>query len=146
MKRILSVIVLLGAFYYAGAQAHTNKAEVLQLKEPEHDFGSIPQGRPAYYTFLVTNTGSQPLVLDNVQASCGCTTPDWKNEPIAPGASAPIRVGYNAAAEGHFEKYITITYLTDQTKLLKIKGTVWKAPEGTAPANASVQFLKKQTL
>ncbi|MET0392627.1 MAG: DUF1573 domain-containing protein [Chitinophagaceae bacterium] len=146
MKRVLAVTVLLAAFFCAGAQSNTNAAALLQLKEAEHDFGSIPQGRPVYYTFTVVNTGSQPLILDNVQASCGCTTPEWSNAPIAPGASGPIRVGYNAAVEGSFEKFITITYATNQTKQLKIKGMVWKAPEGAAPANASVQFLKKQTL
>ena len=48
--------------------------------------------------------------------------------PIAPGATAKIKVGYNAAAEGDFEKSITITYNRTQTKQIKIKGTVWKAP------------------
>lgn len=129
----------------AGAQT-TPEPEVLKLKETEHDFGKIPQGKPVFYTFLVTNTGNQPLKLDDVHASCGCTTPEWSREAIAPGATAPIKVGYNAAAENFFEKYITITYHSNQTKTLKIFGTVWKAPEGAAPANASVQFLKKQTL
>jgi hypothetical protein len=54
-------------------------------------------------------------------------------------------VGYNAAAENYFEKFITITYNSTQSKQLKIKGTVWKAPEGPAPANASIDLLKKQT-
>jgi hypothetical protein len=81
-----------------------------------------------------------------VHASCGCTTPEWSREAIAPGATAQIKVGYNAAAEGPFDKSITITYNTNQSKIIRIKGNVWRAPEGAAPANASVQFLKKQTL
>lgn len=149
MKRILPLLFLLTTVYFAEAQtpvpATTTSADVLKLKETEHDFSQIAQGKPVYYTFVVTNLGATPLVLDNVQATCGCTTPEWSHDPIAPGATAPIKVGYNAAAEGPFEKYITITYNTTQTKQLKIKGTVWKAPEGAAPANASVQFLKKQT-
>ncbi|MEK7225824.1 MAG: DUF1573 domain-containing protein, partial [Bacteroidota bacterium] len=83
--------------------------------------------------------------LDDVHASCGCTTPEWSREAIAPGATAKIKVGYNAAAEGFFEKPITITYNGNQSKQLKITGTVWKAPEGSAPANASIDLLKKQT-
>ena len=51
---------------------------------------------------------------------------------------------YNAAAEGHFEKTVAITYGFNQTKVLRIKGEVWKAPAGAAPANASVQFLKNR--
>jgi hypothetical protein len=111
----------------------------------EHDFGKIPQGKPVYYTFDIINTGKTELKLDNVQASCGCTTPEWSKDPIAPGATAKIKVGYNAAAENYFEKYITITYGT-QSKQIKIKGTVWKAPDGPAPANASIDLLKKTNL
>jgi hypothetical protein len=119
--------------------------DLLKLKEAEHDFASIPQGKPVYYSFELINTGKVPLKLDNVQASCGCTTPEWSTEPIAPGATAKIKVGYNAAAIGTFEKFITVTYNSNQTKQIKIKGNVWKAPDGSAPANASVDFLKKQT-
>jgi Protein of unknown function (DUF1573) len=119
--------------------------DVLMIKELEHDFAKIPQGKPVYYNFEITNSGKTPLKLDNVQASCGCTTPEWSRDAIAPGATTKIKVGYNAAAEGYFDKTITLTYNTNQSKVLHIKGTVWKAPEGSAPANASVDFLKKQS-
>ena len=141
------LFVLLSAFFLAGAQTTpaTPAEDVLKLKETEHDFGKIPQGKPVYYTFEILNTGTQPLKLDDVHAACGCTTPEWSRDEIAPGATANIKVGYNAASEGGFDKVVTITYNTNQSKILKIKGTVWKAPEGAAPTNASVQFLKKQT-
>ena len=119
--------------------------DVLTLKDTEHDFSKIPQGKPVYYSFDITNNGKTPLKLDNVTATCGCTTPEWSQEPMAPGATAKIKVGYNAAAEGPFEKFITVLYNTNQTKQIKIKGIVWKAPEGSAPANASIDFLKKQS-
>lgn len=146
MRRFLLVVTLLSAFFFAGAQTAPDQQDVLKLKETEHDFGKIPQGKPVYYTFEIVNSGATELKLDNVQASCGCTTPEWSREPIAPGATAQIKVGFNAAAEGPFDKPITITYNTNQSKVIKIKGIVWKAPEGAAPGNASVQFLKKQTL
>ena len=130
---------------HAPVAAPTVGEELLNLKETEHDFSKIPQGKPVYYSFEIVNTGKTPLKLDNVTATCGCTTPEWNQEPIAPGATAKIKVGYNAAAEGPFEKFITITYNTNQTKQIKIKGTVWKAPDGSAPANASIDFLKKQS-
>ncbi|RYY60290.1 MAG: DUF1573 domain-containing protein [Chitinophagaceae bacterium] len=142
MKSILSLLLVLTGFA-AVAQTAPTPPEVLTLKQTEHDFGKIPQGKPVFYSFEIVNVSNEPLTLQNVQATCGCTTPEWSKEPIAPGATAIIKVGYNAAAEGPFEKPITITYKEGQTKVLKIKGTVWKAPEGSAPANASVQFLKK---
>ncbi|MEO5947975.1 MAG: DUF1573 domain-containing protein [Chitinophagaceae bacterium] len=125
--------------------AQVGTEDFLRLKETEHDFSKIPQGKPVYYNFDIVNIGKTPLKLDNVTATCGCTTPEWSQEPIAPGATAKIKVGYNAAAEGPFEKFITVTYNTNQTKQIKIKGIVWKAPEGSAPANASIDFLKKQS-
>lgn len=146
MKKIVTLFTLLAAFFFAGAQDPSTTKDVLNLKQTEYDFGKIPQGKPVFHSFEIVNTSTQALKLDNVQASCGCTTPEWSQEPIEAGATATIKVGYNAAAEGYFDKAITITYNTNQTKQLKIKGTVWKAPEGSAPANASVQFLKKQTL
>ena len=137
--------MLTTTFFAAGAQTQAVTEEVLQLKETVHDFGSIPQGKPVYYSFDVVNTGKTELKLDNVQASCGCTTPEWSKDPIAPGATAKIKVGFNASAENYFEKYITITYNSTHSKQLTIKGTVWKAPNSSAPANASIDFLKKQT-
>lgn len=118
--------------------------EVLSLKETIHDFGMIPQGKPVYYFFEIKNIGNTPLQMENVQAACGCTTPEWSKDAIPVGGTAKIKVGFNAATEGPFEKPITLVYNGNQTKQIFIKGTVWKAPAGSAPANAPVQFLKQQ--
>ena len=116
----------------------------LELKVTEHDFGKIPQNKPVYYYFEVTNKSQAPIKIESVNATCGCTTPEWNKEEIQPGATDRIKVGYNAASEGAFEKPITIIYNGGQTIQLKIKGHVWKAPTGSAPNNQSVQFLKQQ--
>jgi len=140
MKPFLLYLMLMLAGF--GAQAQGD--ELLRLKETEYDFGKIAQGKPVYHSFELINTAKSTLKLDNVSASCGCTTPEWSKDPIAPGAKTLIKVGYNAAAEGPFEKIISVTYNGDQTKIIKIKGEVWRAPAGPAPANPSVQFLKQQ--
>jgi Protein of unknown function (DUF1573) len=154
MKKVTALFTFIAIAWFANAQTQAITTpvttapanDVLQIKETEHDFGKIPQGKPVYYFFEIANTGKTALKLDNVQASCGCTTPEWSREPIAAGSTATIKVGYNAANEGYFEKPITITYEGSQTKQIKIKGTVWKAPVGSAPANASLQILKQQNL
>ena len=64
--------------------------------------------------------------------------------PGAAGTTTKIKVGFNAASEGNFEKFITITYNQNLTKQISIKGTVWKAPEGSAPGNSSIQLLKQK--
>jgi len=118
-------------------------AEVLVLKETGWDFGKIQQGRPVTHEFVISNTGKDSLKLDDVRASCGCTTPVWKREPIAPETASKITVGYNAYNEGPFEKTVTILYNGGQTKLLTIKGYVYKAPATPAPENTGVQVLKQ---
>lgn len=145
MKKVL--LLALTTLLITGLKAQTTATapEVLDVKETEYDFGKIPQGKPVYHFFEIVNKGTTPLKLDNVQASCGCTTPEWDKEPIPAGGKSRIRVGYNAASEGHFEKYITVQYNGSGTKQIKIKGDVWKAPLGAAPANASIQLLKQQT-
>jgi len=147
MKTIIFTLISMVSLSFAQAQSApdggTNKADVLLLKETSHDFGKIPQARPVTYVFEIVNTGAVPLKLENVQASCGCTTPQWSKEDIAPGATSKITVGYNAYAEGPFEKTITIQYNQSQTKLLVIKGNVYKAPPSSAPENASVKLLKQ---
>lgn len=127
----------------ASSPASAQKDEILLLKETGFSFGKIPQGRPVIHVFQITNNGKEPLMLENVQASCGCTTPEWSRDPIAPGATANIKVGYNAYAEGNFNKTVTILYNNGQTKALIISGEVYKLPPTAAPENASVQFLKQ---
>ena len=151
MKKVLIIISFVGAVAAGSAQNNQSpsstltslKQDLLTLKELSHNFGKIPQGRPAIHVFEVINNGKDSLKLENVQASCGCTTPEWSREAIAPGASSNIRVGYNAYAEGAFTKTVTIFYKGNQTKTLTISGEVYKSPAISAPENSSVQFLKQ---
>ena len=152
MKKVILFALTMVLITGLKAQTTTNTApatpvaaDALELKETEYNFGKIPQGKPVYHTFEVFNKGVFPLKLDNVSASCGCTTPEWSKEPIPAGGKSVIKVGYNSASEGAFEKYITVQYNGSATKQIKIKGEVWKAPVGAAPANASIQLLKQQT-
>ena len=149
MKKLGIVISLFVTSLFVHAQAVNTQGtalvrpDVLQVKDNTHNFGKIPQGRPATTIFEIVNTGSTPLKLDNVQASCGCTTPVWSRDPIEPGATAKIVVGYNAYGEGAFTKTVTVVYNTNMTKLLTISGEVYKTPATSAPDNASVQLLKQ---
>ena len=147
MKKIFTLLVTVAVSQFAVAQTTvpvtvTPPVEVLELKEVEFDFGKIPQGKPVTHDFMLINTGKTALVLDNVQASCGCTTPEWSKEPIGPGASTMIKVGYNAASEGQFHKSISVTYNSTQVKQLFIKGEVWKTPVSPAPENKALGNLK----
>ena len=121
----------------------TTDENLLSLKETEFDFGKIPQGKPVTHIFEVTNKSNVPLKISNINASCGCTTPEWeKDKVVAPGEQTKITVGYNAAAEGPFTKFITVSYNDTQSKQITIKGEVWKTPGSSAPENKGVNDLK----
>jgi hypothetical protein len=149
MKRTLLLACFVALAFISKAQTSapantptTKVPEVIQLKETAYDFGKIQQGRPVTHNFELVNIGKEPLMLENVQASCGCTTPEWSKDAIQPGATSTIKVGYNAANEGQFNKTITITYNDHQYKTLTISGTVYKGPTTSAPVNASLSLLK----
>ncbi len=90
-----------------------------------HDFGKVVDGVENHCTFLVTNTGDKPLVLSDVKASCGCTTPSKPEGPIAPGKSDKIEVGFKPNGKGVSEKTITITANTDpRITVVKVKADV----------------------
>ena len=146
MKKTILYLLALVLFNSVNAQ-DVNKAHsgyVLTLKEAEFDFGKIPQGKPVTHVFEVVNkNGKDSLKISNVQASCGCTTPQWDvNKVQAPGESTKITVGYNAAAEGQFAKTITVSYNGTQSKQITIKGEVWKTPLTSAPENKELSGLK----
>jgi hypothetical protein len=99
---------------------------VLSFESTDHDFGKVPEGTMASYEFKFKNTGNQPIVIANAQASCGCTTPDWTKTPVLPGKSGIIKAVYNSAGRpGVFAKTVTVTSnATEGNKVLSLKGTV----------------------
>lgn len=89
------------------AVENPNQADISFVEE-RHDFGTIPQGVPASYTFVFKNSGKEPLIITNAAAGCGCTTPEWTKEPIKPGQKGYVKATYNAASPGSFNKTVTV--------------------------------------
>lgn len=92
----------------------------------EHDYGQIQKGGDGNCVFEFENNGNEPLILSNVKASCGCTTPSWTKEPVMPGQKGTIKVRYNTNNTGGFTKTITVTSnaVDSPRVVLKIKGNV----------------------
>lgn len=96
-----------------------------------YDFGKIKeQDGKVTYNFKFKNVGTDNMVITRVQASCGCTTPEWTKEPIAVGKSGIISVTYNPAHRpGIFNKTITVYgNIEDGKYILKITGEVIPQP------------------
>lgn len=109
----------------AGATEASPDMAIFEWDAAAHDFGKIKQGVPVTHEFKFTNTGKTPLVITNVQASCGCTTPAWSKDPIPPGGQGFIKATYNAAAMGGFNKTVTVmANVENGFKQLSIKGEV----------------------
>lgn len=109
-----------------------------EFKTETHDFGTLQEGDPAVVEFTFKNTGKEPLIVQNVHPSCGCTTPYWSKDPVAPGKSGVIKASYGTKGRvGAFNKSITVTS-TAGTNVLHIKGVVVKAPQDSAPQNTSM--------
>jgi hypothetical protein len=100
---------------------------VMKLSSSEHDFGTFKEeaGRQTF-DFMVSNTGNAPLVIQNIVASCGCTTPDWTKEPIQPGSKGRITAIYDPSGRpGQFTKTLSVYTNTDPNiVVLTIKGEV----------------------
>ena len=137
MKKILlfAVALVMALTVSAQEQAQVQK-QIVEIAEKTHDFGTIKEedGRVTH-VFTFKNVTDGPLTIKNVRASCGCTTPAWSREPIAPGAEAQITVTYNASGRpGAFHKSVTVTLSNgteDFTQVLFIKGKV--TPKQVAP-------------
>jgi hypothetical protein len=99
----------------------------VKMNEKEHDYGTFKEEAGVQrYDFEVINSGNEPLVIQNIVASCGCTTPEWTKEPIAPGQKGKITALYDPANRpGKFQKSLTVyTNAKPQVHVLVIKGEV----------------------
>lgn len=103
MRKYLLLVCVLGLAFQSFAQekkAVQKNGAVIAWEKKSHDFGNIVQGDKVEHTFSFTNTGNEPLIITNVQVSCGCTTPKgWPRDPIPPGASGEITVSFNSAGK-----------------------------------------------
>ncbi|MEJ8801900.1 DUF1573 domain-containing protein [Pontibacter sp. H249] len=121
MKKLLlsfvfAALVAGGASAQERAKAKTTAPQeqavngpALTFEQSEHNFGDITQGDVVEHTFKFKNTGTQPLVIERVDVTCGCTTPAWTKEPVMPGKTGYVTAKYNSAGRlGQQKKSITV--------------------------------------
>ncbi len=121
MKILLSFLVI------STLVLMSKESKVEWLTETTHDFGSLRHEKPQTFNFRYRNVSKDSLWVDNVRASCGCTSPDWEDAAVAPGEQGLIKVEYDARDEGYFYKKIKV-YFSGQRKpeILYIEGDVIK--------------------
>lgn len=137
-------LFLLAASFVMGmaVMAQQKAEDLVKMDVESHDFGKIKQGVPVTTYFTITNISDRPVVIENAWAGCGCTTPEYSKEPIAPNGSAKVKVGYNAAAMGFFTKDVNIKLAgVDAAKVIKITGEV----VATDAISATADHAAKET-
>ena len=91
----------------------------IKFEEYKHDFGVMDEGDAVTHYFKFTNTGSEPLILENCKGSCGCTVPQCPKVPIAPGATGEIEVKFNSKGKKNQQtKKVTVTANTDPAQTI----------------------------
>jgi len=124
MKKLLTFCaVILGLTLFAAMRA--DEQGEFKFEKETQDFGKIPQGKPVSYVFKFTNVGDQPIILSEVQPTCGCTVAKFTSTPVKKGEVGEINITYNAAAMGPFSKAITVkSNAKTSVKYIYIKGEV----------------------
>ncbi|HEX5169772.1 MAG TPA: DUF1573 domain-containing protein [Cyclobacteriaceae bacterium] len=111
MKKFSLLIVFFAIASLAFAQDNAKPSgPVIAWEKSSYDFGDIYQGDKVEHTYVFTNAGTEPLIITNVQVTCGCTTPKgWPKDPIPPGAKGEITIGFNSTGKmGKQNKVVTI--------------------------------------
>ena len=98
----------------AAPAVNTGPTTSIAFAKSAYDFGKVKQDSKNKYKFKFTNTGSNPLIIENASGSCGCTVPEYPKEPIPPGGAGEITVEYSPGKQqGAQSKTVTITANTE---------------------------------
>jgi hypothetical protein len=118
MKKLFFACALLVAASAAAQQpagGPPSAGPAITWEKSVHDFGDVPSGDKVEHTFRFKNTGTEPLIITNVQVTCGCTTPKgWARDPIAPGESGEITIAFNSLGKFGLQKKV-VTVISNAT-------------------------------
>lgn len=133
MKRFIllaSLVIAASTYLFSQAEQPTTVADnpnapVITFENTTHDYGTVAYGGDGVCFFKFTNTGKEPLILQQPQSSCGCTVPSWPKEPVLPGESNEIKVTYNTKKVGPINKTVTVrSNAKNNNVVLRITGKV----------------------
>ena len=131
-KLFIAVIILvMGTIISVNAQFQYPN---FKWENTEHDFGKIEHLDPVVFEFEFTNKGQAPLVISEVEGSCGCTVAEYTKEPVIPGKQGKVKATFDAAALGKFRKSIkVVANVEGGPEYLYIKGTVIEQSQPESP-------------
>ncbi len=115
----------------ASGEEVKSKAAKFSFEEKNFDFGTINSGEEIVHVFKFKNAGDGDLIISQVKGSCGCTQPEYTQNPVHPGDEGEIKVTFRSKGiAGQVVKDITILANTvPTTKILTISGEVLAVKE-----------------
>jgi hypothetical protein len=130
MKKTLLIIIMFFAFVPIFAQTVPSTTQVqkdinkvLKFTNDNFNMGNIPYGKPTEFVVTIENISAAPVTLNNVQVSCGCTTPKFQaNAVITPGQKTTVTLGFNGSSMGNFTKTATIFLSDNLIKTVNFSG------------------------
>ncbi len=130
-KKIYLLLLTILASQFLIAQDKDSSGSTIAWEKKTHDFGDIVEGDKVEFVYKFTNEGSEPLIITNVQVTCGCTTPKgWPRDPIKPGSKGELAVQFNSTGKfGRQNKVVTI---------------VSNAKEGNSQVTFSANVIEKK--
>lgn len=146
MKKIFFGALLVVLQVSCNSQANTNSSSVeeessavavtedntavgvIEFENSVYDFGTIKEGKVVEHIFKFKNIGNAPVILAQVSASCGCTTPDYSKEPILPGKEGEVKVSFDSKGQlGKQQKIVTVSSNAERSvTTVQLTGTVEK--------------------
>lgn len=127
---LLFALLSIGAKGFAQSDAKVSTA--IEWVNKTYDFGKIAKGKPVTAEFQFKNPSLIPLIINSVKPTCGCTVADYPKEPVAPQKTGTIKVTFNAASIGYFQKSVMVaTNAAEENETLIIKGEVIEEGELT---------------
>ncbi|SDX30109.1 Protein of unknown function [Lutibacter oricola] len=118
-------ILFLLAIAFCTLSYSQNNQGILSFESETIDYGNIEQNADGNRYFVLTNTGNQPIIIEKIKSSCGCTVVSKPDKPILPNKTAKIKVNYATNRIGGFSKMITVySNASEARKVVRIKGIV----------------------
>ena len=125
MQGKIKIMKTLGTLLLVLCATLSINSQEFKFEQETIDYGKIVKGSEGERTFVFTNVGDAPLIIQSIKSSCGCTVPKKPENPIMPGEKGEIKVSYDTKRIGGFSKQITIlSNAITARKIVKIKGLV----------------------
>ena len=122
MRKLIAIVV----FVLAGfATTQAQNSAKFEFESETIDYGIIKKGSDGVRVFKFKNVGDEPLIVEDVKSSCGCTIPKKPEKAVMPGEMGEIEVKYDTKRVGHIRKTVTVySNAEEPIKALKIKGQI----------------------